>query len=211
MDLHDFQIVAENYDYYARTLVTEQAHAQKIDFHLELAGEYGGSGIVDFTYDRTFSLAMIPASGFMHLTTPEDQRKALSNINRHLEIGGVLTLNTFDPHMGRIAENLDEATEYRKRTEFDAPNGNRIELGESVYYDPSTQLIKSVWQFAEFDRKNRKVKETEVPLRMRYTYRQELRYLLELTGFRVEHLYGSYDRRDAAYPSGLVWVAKRVQ
>ena len=211
MDLHDFQIVAENYDYYARTLVTEQAHAQKIDFHLELAGEYGGSGIVDFTYDRTFSLAMIPASGFMHLTTPEDQRKALSNINRHLEIGGVLTLNTFDPHMGRIAENLDEATEYRKRTEFDAPNGNRIELGESVYYDPSTQLIKSVWQFAEFDRKNRKVKETEVPLRMRYTYRQELRYLLELTGFRVEHLYGSYDRRDAVYPSGLVWVARRVQ
>ena len=175
MDLHDFEIVAENYDYYARTLVTEQAHAQKIDFHLELAGEYGGSGIVDiacgtgdvaiplaeagqavhafdvseamisrfkvkiadadpsvqrkiditlqnmvdFTYDRTFSLAMIPASGFMHLTTPEDQRKALSNINRHLEIGGVLTLNTFDPNMGRIAENLDEATEYRKRTEFD--------------------------------------------------------------------------------------------
>jgi hypothetical protein len=119
MDLHDFEIVAENYDYYARTLLTEQTHAQKIDFHLGLAHEYGGSGIVDFTYDRTFSLAMIPASGFMHLTTPEDQRKALSNINRHLEIGGVLTLNTFDPHMGRIAENLDEATEYRKRTEFD--------------------------------------------------------------------------------------------
>ena len=27
MDLHDYQIVAENYDCYARTLVTEQAHA----------------------------------------------------------------------------------------------------------------------------------------------------------------------------------------
>ncbi len=47
MDLHDFQIVAENYDYYTRALFSEHMHAQKIDFHLELAREYGRNGIVD--------------------------------------------------------------------------------------------------------------------------------------------------------------------
>ena len=125
-------------------------------------------------------------------------------------MGGVLTLNTFDPNVGCIAENLGEAKGHRKKTEFDAPNRNRIELGESVCYDPSNQLINRVWQFAEYDRENRKVTETEVPLRMRYTYRQEMKYLLELTGFRIEHLYGSYDKRETVYPSGLVWVVTRV-
>ncbi len=102
--------------------------------------------------------------------------------------------------MRRIGEHLGEAKEHREKTEFDAPNGHRIELGESVCYDPSQQLINGIWHFIEYDKQNRKVKETEVLLRMRYTFRQEMKYLLELTGFKIEQLYDSYDKRDAVYP-----------
>jgi 2-polyprenyl-3-methyl-5-hydroxy-6-metoxy-1,4-benzoquinol methylase len=266
MDLHDYEIVAEYYDSYTKTLLSESQLTNFIGFHLELAEKYGGGGIldiacgtgnisipliqagytvhafdisdaminrfqskiekldpimqqranisvqnmIDFTYNRPFSLAMIPASGFMHLTTPQDQKKTLLNINKHLIKGGILTFNTFDPDVQRIANNSNVAKTYRKRTEFETSDSHIIELYNSISYDPSNQLIEGEWKFIEYDEVGEKVKETEVPLRMRYTFRQEMKYLLELTGFNIEALYGSYDKKDTSYPSNLIWIASKV-
>lgn len=50
-----------------------------------------------FDSGRTYSLAIIARSGFMHLPTSELQQKALLNIRERLTEGGILTFNTFDP------------------------------------------------------------------------------------------------------------------
>ena len=266
MDLHDHEVVAENYDRYTQPLGSEESQTQFVDFHLQLANDYGQNGIldiacgtgniaiplaqsghavhafdvseamirrfrikigtfdeavrsrieisvqnmIDFSFERRFSLAMIPASGFMHVTTPEDQRQALENIHDHLMSGGVLTFNTFDPSIRRIAAYSEDERNIQKRTEFLSGNGRRMEIHESTTYDAENQLIKSMWLFREYGEDGAVVKETEVPMTMRYLFRQETKYLLELAGFAVEHLYGGYDRRDASYPSWrLVWVARK--
>ena len=182
MDLHEHEIVAENYDLYIGKQRSETARAQFVAFHRELADEYGQQGVldiacgtgniaiplamvghevwgfdlsdamirklqrkmdelneeirrnihpsvqdmIDFSYDRQFSLAMIPASGFVHLRTPDEQRKALINIHSHLVSGRILTFNTFDPDLKRIADHSGGKREERMSTEFLSTNGNQV-------------------------------------------------------------------------------------
>lgn len=266
MDLHDYEIVAENYDRYTPTLASAAVYAQFIEYHVALSDKHGQGGVldiacgtgnvaiplaraghdvwafdasnammkrlrskmddlddktrsrihisvqdmIDFSFDRQFSLAMIPGSGFMHLITPDDQRKALVNIHSHLEAGGMLTFNTFDPSLKRIVMYSGGEHSVRKRTEFQSENGNRMEIHESTTYEPENQLIHSVWTFREFGPDNRQVSETKVPLEMRYSFRQETKHLLEIVGFSVVQLYGSYDKRQPGYPSNLIWLAKKT-
>ena len=166
--------------------------------------------MVDFRYDRSFSLAMIPRSGFMHLLTAEDQRRALTNINRHLEAAGVLTLNTFDPNIPYIANHCRTPGDFEKRTAFVSDSGDVVEIFNATSFEPEHQLLKGVWRFESEDGSGATPRQ-ECPLRMRYTFRQEMYYLLELTGFQVEELYGSYEGGRPVYPSPLVWVARKVR
>ncbi len=183
---------------------------EKLDPSLRSRVNVSVQNMISFSYQRNFSLVMIPASGFMHLTTPADQRKALLNINKHLNKGGVLTLNTFDPNVNLIADGSKGANTFRKRTEFETGDARRIEIYEAMSYDPENQKMEGVWQFVEYDRQHKKTKETDVPLKMRYTFRQEMKYLLELTGFEVLELYGSYNKNHAVYPSSLIWIARKI-
>jgi hypothetical protein len=47
MGLHDFQDVAENYDYYLSSISPADDASSVVDFHLDLAGTYGSSGVLD--------------------------------------------------------------------------------------------------------------------------------------------------------------------
>ena len=46
---------------------------------------------------------------------------------------------------------------------------------------------------------------------MRQTYRQEMKYLPELTGFEIGNVYGGYDREAADHASGnVIWCVKKA-
>ena len=48
------------------------------------------------------------------------------------------------------------------------------------------------------------------PFSLRYLFRYEMQYLLELSGFRVEALYGDF-ARGPFHPGGeQVWIARRA-
>ena len=47
--------------------------------------------------NRQFKLAIIPYRAFLHLLTVQDHRAALASIHEHLEDGGRLAFNIFDP------------------------------------------------------------------------------------------------------------------
>jgi hypothetical protein len=49
----------------------------------------------------------------------------------------------------------------------------------------------------------------EEMLSMRWTYRYEMRYLLELCGFDVQAEYSDFRRSPPAYGREHVWVARR--
>ena len=57
------------------------------------------------------------------------------------------------------------------------------------------QILEEERIFEELDADGQVVAKTYAPLRLRWVYRYEMQYLLELSGFAIEALYGSVRAR----------------
>ena len=164
-----------------------------------------------FSPGRTYSLAIIARSGFMHLPDPSLQKAALLNIAGLLAPGGVLTLNTYDPLPFVQAAQMATAPEdYTFRLEYVNSEGQREKIYNAISYDPVTQIMRGNWKFETCDEAGNVVGARVRPLTMRQTYRQEFRWLAELCGFGVLAVYKDYRWTPAdGQPSPLIWVLRK--
>ena len=164
-----------------------------------------------FWLGRRFKLVAIPYRAFLHLLTPDDQRRALERIREHLTDDGRLVLNIFDPRLDIIAGHFGPlGSALKKELEFFHPDtGNRVVVWDTRQYDPERQMIQQYWVFEELDRGGKVVAKTYVPLTLRYVYRYEMQYLLELCGYSVEALFGDFRRSPFRYGGEQVWVARK--
>ena len=79
-----------------------------------------------FELGQHFHLVTIPYRAFLHLATPEHQRRALVRIREHLVEGGRLALNVFDPRLDLIVERSSlPGAKLGLLTEFDHPESGR--------------------------------------------------------------------------------------
>ncbi len=167
--------------------------------------------MTSFTSDKKYSCAIIARSGFMHLTTPERQRAALINIKKNLTDNGMLTFNTFDPHPVFQAQQMNtKDTDYTLRLEYTNSGGLREKIYNAISYDPHTQIMSGNWKFETYDEKGNIVDERIRPLKMRQTYRQEMEYLLELTGYEIVNVYGGYNFESGdASAKNVIWCVRK--
>ena len=70
--------------------------------------------------------------------------------------------------------------------------------------------MTEVWEFAELDNTGNSLRREEETLRMRWTYRFEMRYLLEVSGFEVTAEYSDFRGSPPQYGAEQVWVALRA-
>lgn len=167
--------------------------------------------MTDFRSHRKYSLAIIARSGFMHLLTPEDQRAALLNIRAALAEGGVLTLNTFAPYPPFQAEQMKTAEDdYSFRLEYINSQGLRERIYNAISYDPVTQIMSGNWKFETFDPDGNQIGQRIRPLKMRQTYKQEMKYLIELCGFEVLQIYGDY-HKSTGETGNYIWVLRKKE
>jgi len=75
--------------------------------------------------------------------------------------------------------------------------------------DPLTQLLSETWEFTEVDDGGTVLRQELETLVMRWTYRYEMRYLLELAGFTVEADFSDFNRAAPRYGGEQIWVACR--
>ena len=166
------------------------------------------SNMTDFSIDRVFSLAVIARSGFMHLISPQDQRRSLTNIRNHLSNDGVLTFNHFQPNPLLQAEQMKTVPgEYFLRSEYMNHKGKRELIWNSFTYDYLTQIQQGNWRFETFDENNNVIDTRIRPVAMRHTYRQEMEYLFELTGYKILDVYNDYCCNPAK--DNFIWVVKK--
>jgi ubiquinone/menaquinone biosynthesis C-methylase UbiE len=152
---------------------------------------------------RRFPLITIPFRAFSHLLDVPAQLAALANVRRHLEPGGRLALDVFDPKLASLARSEDpEALAVTAKT----PRGG-VQRFDRVTRDAARQVLTLRVRFV-----------AEVPedcgegeLRLRWFHRYELEHLLARAGFAIEALYGGFDRR-AWTPGGeTIVVARRAE
>lgn len=161
-----------------------------------------------FELGNRFAFIFIAFRSFQLLTTSEAQRRCLHCVREHLTPNGKVIINIFDPLYHCLLPGPQESTQPPR--EFVHPvSENRVvvETLERVN-DPLTQISQECWRFTEIDATGEIVRQEEESLRLRWTFRYEMRYLIESCGFAVEAEYSDFHRSPPAYGKEQVWVLK---
>jgi len=167
--------------------------------------------MTDFDLGRSFGLVTIPYRSFLHLMTVEAQKACLERVLAHLEPGGRLALNFFNPDLSIIG---DWVGGRRGGLERLAPtrhpkSGRRVEWWQSNRYETSQQRLDHTRVGEELSDEGVVVSRVYNEMPMRYVFRFEFEHLLALTGFEVEALYGGFDREPfGASSTEMVWLAR---
>lgn len=155
----------------------------------------------NFDLKQSFSLIYIPASTFDHNITVEEQKQALDCIHKHLEKNGV------------FAFDLEQATLNKPQTSW---------WIDRKKIDGEKMIVRSI-----FTRRDRKKRTCSLDLFFdvyksgrlseRYheygevatIYKEDITHLLEETGFRIESVYGDFDKSEYRNDSQRIVVIAR--
>lgn len=165
------------------------------------------ASMTDFDLRRVFPLALIPARSFQHVVEPQLQRRALDHVRRHLAVGGHLILDLFDPNFELLFSK--DVSNLLDREVRHPGTGHRI--SRSVIArdsDPFHQTITEVLRFEEFDAGEKSVHQEETSWILRWSTREETRYLLELCGFKPIAEYSDFKKSPPTYGREQLWVAE---
>jgi SAM-dependent methyltransferase len=163
--------------------------------------------MANFDLAAEFDLVVIPARAFAFLLAPEAQRSCLARVRACLRPGGGLAIDVFDPRLewcvpGERPGQTDESGLL--------PNGNTLRVRAVVRHnDAVAQVLRETWRFTETEPNGGLVREVDEVLALRWTYRYEMRHLLELAGFEAISEASGYGGEPPAYGLEQVWTCRR--
>jgi SAM-dependent methyltransferase len=140
-----------------------------------------------------FALATAPFRVLQHLVTVDEQLRALTSVARHLAPGGRFVFDVFNPHYGAMV--ADRSAEAEDTAETPLPGGRTLRRTARVVrvrWTEQVSEVELVYYVAE--------RPGAAPARhvqafdMRWYTPAELTHLLARAGFRVEAVYGGFDR-----------------
>ena len=165
--------------------------------------------MASFELGSAFDAIFIPFRSFQFLLTPESQRACLERVRRHLRPGGTFAAQLFDPLLDlcvpdvrseRVDERVDPATGRRIRVDtFRHPN------------DTVNQVLHETWTFSELGPDGVVIRSEPEELVLRWTYRYEMRHLLELAGLELVAEHSDFAGSPPAYGHEQIWIARRPE
>jgi cyclopropane fatty-acyl-phospholipid synthase-like methyltransferase len=162
----------------------------------------------NFSLGEKYKLIIAPFRPFQHLYNTNEQITALKNFHKHLNKGGKLILNVFNPDYLRMTRSGQKEFYAYVR---DPRTKNKVKITAINYYYPAEQLLKVIFIHEELDRHNLLVGKKEFKSVLRYFFRFEFEHLLALTGFKPLKLYGDFKRGKFTDKSReMVWVCAKA-
>jgi SAM-dependent methyltransferase len=158
---------------------------------------------------RTFGLVTIPFRPFQHLITVADQVATLRSVHRHLEPNGRLVFDVFNPNP-RFFLDEHRVDEHEDTPETPLSNGRTFRRTGRVPAIYITQQYSEV-ELIYYVRTGGKTERLVQAFPMRWFWRYEVEHLLSRCGFRVESVFGDFDRTPLADPSPeMIFIAARA-
>lgn len=163
-----------------------------------------------FELKRSFPLITLPFRPFQHLLTPEDQILCLGSIYSHLDMGGRLILDLFNPSLEALTrDNLGE--EFGDEPEFTTPSGHRVIRKHKIVARDLFNQINHIELIYYINHPDGRQERLVHAFPMRYLFRFEAEHLLLRCGFQLENVFADYDKRpyESQYPGELIMVARK--
>jgi len=159
--------------------------------------------------DERFSIVLIPFRPFQHLISTSDQIAALKGIHRHLEPGGRLVFDVFNPNIRYL---IDDRTEEREDTpEVELPDGRSFRRTGRVvapHIVDQYSEVELIYYVREADGSERRIVHGFL---MRWFWRYELEHLLARCGFKTKAVFGDFNRSPLTDASPeMIFIAERI-
>ena len=148
--------------------------------------------MVVFDLGEKFRQVIIPFRPFQHLVETEEQLACLACVRKHLAPGGQLIVDFFqtDPRRMHDAEFLQE----RPIASYEMSEGRKVTLTERTAAFHQAEQCNDVEMIYSVTHADGRRERHAMAWRLRYFFRYEVEHLLARAGFRVEALYGGFDR-----------------
>jgi SAM-dependent methyltransferase len=165
--------------------------------------------MTEFELEQRFKLTIVAARSFQHVVTPAKQRAVLDRIRRHLLPGGHLVLDLFDPNFEMLF--AVAGSEFPSREMRDPRTGRLVRRTVVARHnDPLKQTISETLRFEVIDPLGNIVEQEETFWTLRWSTRQETKYLLELCGFEAIEQYSDFKKTPPDYGREQLWIARAV-
>jgi SAM-dependent methyltransferase len=144
--------------------------------------------ITRFSLPKTFKLAIAPFRPIQHLTTVGEQLSFLQCVRDHLEPGGRLVFDVFNPNPALLAAEVNPE-EIEDTPDLSLTDGRRVRRTYRVVRKNRAEQCNDIELIYYLD--GRRIVQSS---RLRYFFRFEMEHLLARSGFEVTALYGAFDR-----------------
>ena len=156
----------------------------------------------DFSLPGSYQLVMFPYRVLQELATTAEKIQCLSRVGDHLEEGGLVLIDNYNPSIPMLAR--DPAASARV-TEKTGPNGEIIRRTDRVVsrdYLNQTQQLEVVYDVKHADGR---AEHHVIPYETSYMFRFELEHLLARCGFIVRKSGAASDSSLSARASLMNW------
>ncbi|HYG56740.1 MAG TPA: class I SAM-dependent methyltransferase [Symbiobacteriaceae bacterium] len=155
----------------------------------ELSATVCQMDVRELSLPRHYDLAIVPFHAFAELTSPDDQRRTLSGIHRHLTGTGRLILTLHNPPV-RL-QSVDGVMRLWANYPL-TENGEKRLLWGAETRGPETGVVTGIETFEIYDSRGQMLSRRMLEFRFRLLERHRFEALAEEAGFAVEALYGDY-------------------
>jgi SAM-dependent methyltransferase len=156
-----------------------------------------------------FSLITIPFRPFQHLIAVSDQIAALQAIHRHLEPGGRLVFDVFNPNIKYLLEDRSEEREDTAEVELpDNRSFRRTVRVAAVHIVDQYSEAELIYYVRGADGSTQRLVHGFL---MRWYWLYELEHLLARCNFRVRAVFGDFNRSPLTDESPeMIFIADRI-
>ena len=155
-----------------------------------------------------FAAVFIPYRGVNRYTDPETLRELLEALRGSLQQGGVLAFNTFFPRLKQWSLGSKPTPVLVYRGECPDGEGEFL-IWDTLEVDIVSQHMHILRHLEQLDERGRIVDHQYLVLHRRYYFPDELRYLLELSGFEAR-IFGGFEGEElVAAAQEMVVVGRR--
>jgi SAM-dependent methyltransferase len=141
----------------------------------------------DFALAEHFSLVFIARNSLLHLHTHDDFVRCFRCIHRHLDQGGLLAIDIFNPAISILASSPEERQPVARVMH---PDKGWVSVEAISDYDSRTQVNRATWFASSESAPDYLV----APLHLRCVFSEERVLLLEMVGFTLEARFGDFER-----------------
>ncbi len=165
--------------------------------------------ICELELPKKFDMIIIPFHSFAHVTSLEDQRKALSHIRQHLLPGGTFICTLGNPKLRQ--QSVDGQLRLVRKYPLDDTQGLLLLWILENKSGGDNQIVEAMQFYEEYDAKGILKSKRLLELHFRLSSKDEFEKLAMDAGFRAKALYGDYSYSEFNENSPfMIWILENA-